>query len=98
MYSLGAKLYVVVCRSTSSAVTPTCISVSPTGDKPWYLCRGKFAAIYMQTFHFGLTSEEHYFSAINDREGEGLVFVMTEGGALRIVYLYSLYFLEQLSC
>src|ERR1041384_7856750 len=31
LYSLGAKLFVVVCRSTSSAVTPTCISWSPTG-------------------------------------------------------------------
>src|SRR3954464_3441031 len=26
------------------SLPPTCISVSPTGDKPWYLCRGKFAA------------------------------------------------------
>ena len=32
MYSLGAKLFVVVCRSTSTVVTPTCISWSPTGS------------------------------------------------------------------
>src|SRR4051812_1989617 len=32
MYLLGAKLFVSVCRSTSSAVTPTCISWSPTGS------------------------------------------------------------------
>src|SRR3954468_8107255 len=31
MYLLGTKLSVVVCRSTSSVVTPTCISWSPTG-------------------------------------------------------------------
>src|SRR3954466_4767184 len=42
-----------MCRSMSTLtpvseflvpLPPTCISVSPTGDKPWYLCRGKFAA------------------------------------------------------
>src|ERR1041385_8585974 len=32
LYSLGEKLFVSVCRSTSSAVTPTCISWSPTGS------------------------------------------------------------------
>src|ERR1041385_5226457 len=32
MYSLGAKLFISVCTSTSSAVTPTCISWSPTGS------------------------------------------------------------------
>src|ERR1041385_7772928 len=32
MYSLGAKLFVFVCRSTPSAMTPTCISWSPTGS------------------------------------------------------------------
>ena len=31
LYSLGAKLFVDVCRSTSSVVTPNCISWSPTG-------------------------------------------------------------------
>src|SRR3954468_15267344 len=39
------------------------------GAKPWYLCRGKFAAMYIQTFHFGLTNEEHYFSAIKEISG-----------------------------
>src|SRR3954469_17276007 len=32
LYALGAKLFVSVCRSTSSVVTPTCISWSPTGS------------------------------------------------------------------
>src|SRR3954465_1061770 len=32
LYSLGEKLFVSVCRSTSSAVTPTCISWSPAGS------------------------------------------------------------------
>ena len=32
---------------------PTCISVSPTGDKPWHLWRGKFAAIYIQPSTWG---------------------------------------------
>src|SRR3954466_9677016 len=32
LYSLGEKLFVFVCRSTSSVVTPTCISWSPTGS------------------------------------------------------------------
>src|ERR1041385_2062782 len=28
-----------------SRLSPTCISASPTGDKPWYLYRWKFATI-----------------------------------------------------
>ena len=31
-YSLGTKLFIAVCRSTSSAMTPTCIYASPTGS------------------------------------------------------------------
>src|ERR1043165_30609 len=53
LYSLGEKLFVAVCRSTSSAVTPSCISASPTGDKPLYLHRGKFATIYIQPSTWG---------------------------------------------
>src|SRR3954470_2200692 len=66
LYSLGAKLFADVCRSTSSVVTPTCISASPTEDKPWYLHRGKFAAKLHPTFHLG------------NQQGELLLF--TSGG------------------
>src|SRR4051812_43111905 len=52
-----SKVICCVCRSTSSVVTPTCISVSPTGDKPWYLCRGKFAAILHLNLPLGVTNE-----------------------------------------
>src|ERR1043165_6394983 len=34
-------------------LSPTCISASPTGDKPWYLHRGIFATIYIQPFTWG---------------------------------------------
>src|ERR1041384_3866046 len=57
MYSLGAELSVDVCRSTSSTVTPFCIYVSPTGDKPWYLHRGKLATIYISNLPLGVTNE-----------------------------------------
>ena len=32
---------------------PTCISLGPTGDKPWYLHRGKFSTIYIQPSAWG---------------------------------------------
>src|SRR3954464_8358863 len=34
-------------------LSPTCISASPTGDKPWYVHRGKFATIYIQPSTWG---------------------------------------------
>src|SRR3954465_10708246 len=57
MYSLGAKLFVSVCRSTSSAVTPTCISASPTGDIPWYLHREKLPLHGISNLPPGVTNE-----------------------------------------
>src|ERR1044071_6383145 len=38
-------------------MTPTYHLWSPTGDKPWYLYRGKFAAVLHHAFHLGLTDE-----------------------------------------
>ena len=32
---------------------PSCILRSPTGDKSWYLCQGKFATIYIQPSTWG---------------------------------------------
>src|ERR1041385_5019888 len=56
--SLGTKLFVSVCRSASVApLTPTYHLWSPTGDKPWYLYRGKFADVLHHAFHLGLTNE-----------------------------------------
>src|ERR1041385_5921381 len=56
--SLGTKLFVSVCRSASVApLTPTYHLWSPTGDKVWYLYRGKFAAVLHHAFHLGLTNE-----------------------------------------
>src|ERR1041385_904761 len=47
-----------MCRSTSVApLTPTYHLRSPTGDKPWYLHRGKLAAVLHHAFHLGLTNE-----------------------------------------
>src|ERR1041385_3853314 len=47
-----------MCRSTSVApLTPTYHIWSPTGDKPWYLHRGKLAAALHHTFHLGFTNE-----------------------------------------
>src|SRR3954463_11245031 len=43
--------------STSSVVTPTCISASPTGYKPWYLHRGKFAAMLHLNLPLGVINE-----------------------------------------
>ena len=45
--------------------------MSPTGDKPWYLCRGKLPLHYISTFHFGLTNEgrEVYLSCIKAISG-----------------------------
>ena len=57
LYSLGAKLSVVVCRSTSSAVTPTCISWIPTRDKPWYLHRGKLPLHCISNLPLGVTNK-----------------------------------------
>src|ERR1041385_2693615 len=54
---VGRKFICCVCRSTSTAylapLSPSCRCRSPTGDKPWYLYRGKFAVVYISTFHFG---------------------------------------------
>src|ERR1041385_7340955 len=56
--SLGTKLFVSVCRSASVApLTPTYHLWSPTGDKPWYLYQGKFAAVLHHAFHLGLSNE-----------------------------------------
>ena len=38
-------------------LTTTCISASPTGDKPWYLFRGKFAAILHLNLLLWVTNE-----------------------------------------
>src|ERR1041385_1874270 len=38
-------------------LTPTYHIRSPTGDKPWYLHRGKPTAKLHHAFHFGLTNE-----------------------------------------
>src|ERR1041385_2298023 len=47
-----------MCRSTSVApLTPTYHVRSPTGDKPWYLHRGKLTAKPHHAFHLGLTNE-----------------------------------------
>src|ERR1041384_7536649 len=46
-----------MCRSTSSAVTPSCISASPTGDKPWYLHRGKLPLHCISNLPLGVTYE-----------------------------------------
>src|SRR3954470_24124676 len=35
------------------SLPPSCILRSPTGDKPWYLCQGKFATIYIQPSTWG---------------------------------------------
>ena len=55
--SLGAKLFVFVCRYTLSIVTPTCISASPTGDKPWYPHRGKLPLHCISNLPLGVTNE-----------------------------------------
>src|ERR1041385_3600473 len=47
-----------VCRSTSVApLTPTYHLQSPTGDKPWYLHRGKLAAALHLNLPLGVTNE-----------------------------------------
>src|SRR3954463_15550193 len=53
--SLGSKVTCVVCRSTSVApLTPTYHLWSPTGDKPWYLHRGKtVAALHLKPSTWG---------------------------------------------
>src|SRR3954467_7048873 len=57
MYSLGEKLFVSVCMSTSSAVKPSCISAIPTVDKPWYLHRGKLPLHCISNLPLGVTNE-----------------------------------------
>src|SRR4051812_7641843 len=55
---VGNKIIVSVCRSASVApLKPTYHLRSPTGDKPWYLHRGKFAVVLHHAFHLGLTNE-----------------------------------------
>src|SRR3954470_5033491 len=55
---VGSKVICFCVQVTTTAqflapLSPSCISASPTRDKPWYLHRGKFAATVHLTFHLG---------------------------------------------
>ena len=41
----------------SAPLTPTCISCESSGDKPWYLHRGKLPLHYISNLPLGVTNE-----------------------------------------
>src|SRR3954466_6286543 len=65
LYSLGEKLFVFVCRSTSSAVTPSCISWSPTGSilNLSIFAKGNLLLRYITPFTWGNQREVRELSS-----------------------------------
>ena len=84
LYSLGAKLF-VVCAGPGEVSNLCCerrhcslyhLLVdprSPTGDKPWYLRQGKFAAMLHHYLPLGVTNEERIINSRAIKQISGAV-------------------------